>query len=257
MVGFAWDSADSRKFLETFRWHRQDFGRLLDLKHTATSFGYPRSLGLGALASHVLGFQLPKCSMVRFVLTRSPNTPLPSSPPLPSVMLQTDHNEADLADDGCCVMAAAAAQVSLSDWEAPSLSSEQIKYAAMDAFITGHLMRCLGLWHSSPSPCPGCKSLLGLPIEQLRPKDLICREPSCRKSFTTPEAMAHHSKAKQHPGRVFSCELCGRWAPVAAAAAPPAAAVVPNAVAAAATVVEVCCSGGNRTAGGGGIRVGA
>ena len=109
LVGFAWDSADSKKFLETFRWHKEDFGRLLDLKHTATSFGYPKTLGLGALASHVLGFQLPKCSMVRFPILMNPKAIKSCALLIPSALdvfsALIDCNEADLMADGGCVMA--------------------------------------------------------------------------------------------------------------------------------------------------------
>mmetsp|Transcript_20389 Transcript_20389/g.48544 ORF Transcript_20389/g.48544 Transcript_20389/m.48544 type:complete len:385 (-) Transcript_20389:90-1244(-) len=99
-------------------------------------------------------------------------------------------------------------KVTRSNWEARQLSDDQVEYAAADAFLTGHLLRCLGLWHSSPSPCPVCKGLLGLPVV---PPPLRCPAESCGRCFPTPEAMHHHSLAKDHPAAVLPCGLCGRW----------------------------------------------
>ncbi|KAL3147260.1 hypothetical protein ABBQ32_002751 [Trebouxia sp. C0010 RCD-2024] len=45
-------------------------------------------------------------------------------------------------------------KVSMSNWEARTLTSQQIKYAALDALLTGQVFRGLRLWHSAPSACP-------------------------------------------------------------------------------------------------------
>lgn len=62
-VGFAWDSADSRKMAQTFKWTRDDFGCFLDLQAVATRMGY-HGCGLAALTQQVMGFQMAKDSLV-------------------------------------------------------------------------------------------------------------------------------------------------------------------------------------------------
>ena len=55
-------------------------------------------------------------------------------------------------------------QVVMSNWEARRLTTRQVAYAALDALVTGQLLRGLRLWHSSPSACPGCRSAIGAPV---------------------------------------------------------------------------------------------
>ena len=52
-------------------------------------------------------------------------------------------------------------RVSRSDWQRKSLQPGQIRYAALDALVTGHIFRCLRAWHASPSACVGCSRPLG------------------------------------------------------------------------------------------------
>lgn len=53
----------------------------------------------------------------------------------------------------------------MSNWEARRLSGRQVTYAALDALVTGQLLRALRLWHSSPSACAGCASPIGAPVD--------------------------------------------------------------------------------------------
>ena len=54
----------------------------------------------------------------------------------------------------------------MSNWEARKLSERQVKYGALDALITGQMLRSLRLWHSSPSACAGCRSSpIGAPLD--------------------------------------------------------------------------------------------
>ena len=52
-------------------------------------------------------------------------------------------------------------RISMSNWAAWTLSSQQIQYAALDALITGAAFRGLRLWHASPSSCTSCGHVLG------------------------------------------------------------------------------------------------
>lgn len=52
-------------------------------------------------------------------------------------------------------------RVVMSNWAAPRLSDAQLRYAALDAFITGHLFRALREWHARPTPCGRCSVHLG------------------------------------------------------------------------------------------------
>lgn len=54
--------------------------------------------------------------------------------------------------------------VSRSDWQRRSLSASQIRYAVLDALVTGLVFRSLRLWHASPSSCIHCKQLLGVAV---------------------------------------------------------------------------------------------
>ena len=61
-------------------------------------------------------------------------------------------------------MAVSVVQVVMSNWEARRLSARQVAYAALDALVTGRLLRGLRAWHASPAPCPGCRSPIGAPV---------------------------------------------------------------------------------------------
>lgn len=52
-------------------------------------------------------------------------------------------------------------KITMSNWEARELSWSQVRYAALDAYLTGHLFRSLRLWHGSPSACITCTSPVG------------------------------------------------------------------------------------------------
>lgn len=54
--------------------------------------------------------------------------------------------------------------VSRSDWQKPRLSPAQVRYAALDALITGSVFRGLRLWHASPSPCTACRRPFGVEV---------------------------------------------------------------------------------------------
>lgn len=52
-------------------------------------------------------------------------------------------------------------RVTMSNWAARRLSDAQVRYAALDALVTGHVYRGLRLWHASPSACSACHQMLG------------------------------------------------------------------------------------------------
>ena len=52
--------------------------------------------------------------------------------------------------------------VSRSDWQRHVLSTGQIRYAALDAFVTGEIYRTFRLWSESPKVCQSCKTEHGI-----------------------------------------------------------------------------------------------
>eukprot|EP01025_Chloroclados_australasicus_P015331 TRINITY_DN1732_c0_g1_i3.p1 TRINITY_DN1732_c0_g1~~TRINITY_DN1732_c0_g1_i3.p1 ORF type:complete len:270 (-),score=14.69 TRINITY_DN1732_c0_g1_i3:406-1215(-) len=54
---------------------------------------------------------------------------------------------------------------SLSDWEAPRLSIKMILYAALDAFLTGHILRKLKQLHFCGVICPQCRYHIGVRVQ--------------------------------------------------------------------------------------------
>ncbi|GIL46137.1 hypothetical protein Vafri_3184 [Volvox africanus] len=97
--------------------------------------------------------------------------------------------------------------ISRSNWAAPQLTNHQLKYASLDVLVAGQLFRALRLWHSSPSPCPGCRSPVG---ELLLPGPLHCGHPSCGRSSANLQQHRDHCAATGHPPRFIACSTCGR-----------------------------------------------
>lgn len=52
-------------------------------------------------------------------------------------------------------------RVSRSDWQSNELSRVQIRYAALDAFMTVIVFKNFRAWHASPVPCASCGHLMG------------------------------------------------------------------------------------------------
>ncbi|GLI63902.1 hypothetical protein VaNZ11_007024 [Volvox africanus] len=97
--------------------------------------------------------------------------------------------------------------ISRSNWAAPQLSNHQLKYASLDVLVAGQLFRALRLWHSSPSPCPNCRSPIG---ELLLPGPLHCDHPSCGRSSANLQQHRDHCVATGHSPRFAACSTCGR-----------------------------------------------
>lgn len=51
--------------------------------------------------------------------------------------------------------------VTMSNWEAPRLTPAQVRYAALDALVTGQIFRSLRLWHHTSNHCSTCMIPLG------------------------------------------------------------------------------------------------
>ena len=105
-------------------------------------------------------------------------------------------------------------QVSRSNWAAPRLTPHQIKYAALDVFSAGQLLRGLRLWHSSPSPCSACrKPIGGMPADKQEP--IRCGTPGC--AVVTHDLARHvnHCQSTGHTATHGACDACGRVRPVA------------------------------------------
>ena len=47
--------------------------------------------------------------------------------------------------------------VSRSDWQRHTLSVAQVRYAALDAFVTGEIFRTFRVWENTPQQCLACK----------------------------------------------------------------------------------------------------
>ena len=103
-------------------------------------------------------------------------------------------------------------QVSMSNWEARNLDPGQLQYAALDVLLTGHVFRCLRLWHSAPSVCATCLQTLG---EVLPKPRLLCMHVACTsKSFSSLAGLEAHTRSKlSHFPSVVRCSECGRIHP--------------------------------------------
>lgn len=99
----------------------------------------------------------------------------------------------------------------MSNWEARNLSSGQVRYAALDALVTGQVFRGLRLWHSAPSACAACHQLLG--TELVHPQ-LSCLSEACLdKQFRNVTSLAQHARQTGHKLSVHTCAECGRLSP--------------------------------------------
>ena len=63
VVGFSWDSADERKFRQTFQFGRSMMACFLDLQSIGGMLGY-RNYGLGSLSQQVMGLRMRKSKKV-------------------------------------------------------------------------------------------------------------------------------------------------------------------------------------------------
>jgi hypothetical protein len=124
-------------------------------------------------------------------------------------------------------------RVTCSNWAASHLSMQQVKYASLDAFVTGQVFRGLRLWHSSPSPCPGCLHPVGSDMSDL---EIKCS--GCSTKFKSLQAYALHAKITGHPQSYAVCSACGRVCEKAPAG-PAAGSPPPAQPLAEATAVEV------------------
>ena len=99
-------------------------------------------------------------------------------------------------------------QVSMSNWEARTLSSSQIQYAALDALLTGQVFRGLRLWHSAPSVCATCHQTLG----EMQPQHhFFCTNENCKsRTFGSWAGLESHTKRVAHSPSVARCRECGR-----------------------------------------------
>lgn len=86
----------------------------------------------------------------------------------------------------------------MSDWEAPSLTKNQIRYAALDALLTGEVFRALRVLHAGHDVCAGCETPLFMDPGIY---DLVCLAPECqhRRPFRDPMALLMHARQKGHP----------------------------------------------------------
>ncbi len=63
LIGFSWDSADEKKFRQTFQFGRSMMPHFLDLQSIGGMLGY-RNYGLGSLSQQVMGVQMKKSKKV-------------------------------------------------------------------------------------------------------------------------------------------------------------------------------------------------
>eukprot|EP01023_Acetabularia_acetabulum_P065732 TRINITY_DN8740_c0_g3_i1.p1 TRINITY_DN8740_c0_g3~~TRINITY_DN8740_c0_g3_i1.p1 ORF type:complete len:351 (+),score=27.94 TRINITY_DN8740_c0_g3_i1:832-1884(+) len=97
----------------------------------------------------------------------------------------------------------------LSNWEAKQLTSEQIHYAAIDAFLTGQIFRVLRKWHAErdEGDCPICQRQMG---EWLPNTKYVCLTDDCKKQFSSIVKLWKHCKQYSHPMALDLCPKCGR-----------------------------------------------
>ncbi|KAG1677213.1 hypothetical protein FOA52_013411 [Chlamydomonas sp. UWO 241] len=99
----------------------------------------------------------------------------------------------------------------LSNWGTQRLSTEQVKYAALDVFIAGHIFRCLRLRHSAPTPCAACGQLLGpaagSPVAGAETAIRCCGKDFGRLSHYRLHKQASHP---ERPVEYDSCHACGK-----------------------------------------------
>lgn len=67
VVGFSWDSADEKKFRQTFHVGRSIMRRFIDLQAVASMLGY-QNYGLNSLSRQVMGLTMGKSKKVMFRL---------------------------------------------------------------------------------------------------------------------------------------------------------------------------------------------
>ena len=84
----------------------------------------------------------------------------------------------------------------LDDW--------QVKYAALDALLTGMLFRALEDMHFAGKECKACKMVLGVALPA---PDLAC---SCGKAFRQLADLRAHAAATSHACNAGKCYTCGR-----------------------------------------------
>lgn len=100
--------------------------------------------------------------------------------------------------------------VTMSNWEARTLTRNQIKYAALDVLVAGQVYRGLRLWHSSPSPCEACRVPLGGVSAAVSAQRFMCGEQGCARAFTDVRAYLTHCQTAGHAPRWALCDACGR-----------------------------------------------
>jgi hypothetical protein len=94
--------------------------------------------------------------------------------------------------------------VTMSNWEARSLSRLQLKYAALDVLVAGQVYRAMRAWHAAPAPCATCRQPLGGYVAL----PLGCG--TCARSFHDIYALRSHCRTAQHVLAVAVCDECGR-----------------------------------------------
>lgn len=112
----------------------------------------------------------------------------------------------------------------MSNWEAPFFSRDQVVYAARDAIMTLLCYGKLRYWHhtnmkadaprSGKGTCDSCKMPFGvIPPTQgrgLGASQFACLDRSCRRTYETVQAMHDHCKSTGHPGSHGLCPSCDR-----------------------------------------------
>lgn len=81
------------------------------------------------------------------------------------------------------------------------MSEAQVKYAALDALVTGDLFRALRQLHANPRPCQGCSLPLGCFSGNL---DLRCQHMACKdkRPYQSPGLLLKHMRKMGHKGNI-------------------------------------------------------